>query len=149
MSLINIKKLNEDLDAVLNEDFAIYNTTANGFVDIEFPDGTILNSVPATFFTKSREDGYSYDSNIYGVDTQYAVGGYTGGSEEYEEEFNLDSLDEIDFDTFLQDNSNVDNIEDIQAFIADNNYKVINITIDDETINRDFYEFEPEEPDYE
>lgn len=147
MDLNRLKNLNESIDKILNEDIAIYTTTAKGIIDVEFPNHLVVKDVPATFYTNSKEYGYKYDRNIYGVEDQYAVGGYVGGTEEYEESFDIDSVDEIDFDSAIKVFSE-EIREELKSFIKSNNYLIKNIRVDEKSIVRDFQEFEPEEPDY-
>lgn len=61
---------------------------------LKFPDGTVRTE-DVKLFGKTIDTGY-YDSNIYGVEPQYAVGGY-----ELDETENFDPKDfEIDDDNF-------------------------------------------------
>lgn len=91
-------KVLESLKRVMNERYnkQAYEVTVNGTFKckLKFPDGTIRTE-DVKLFGKTIDTGY-YDSNIYGVEPQYAVGGY-----ELDETENFDPKDfEIDDDNF-------------------------------------------------
>ena len=73
----NIKKLTEELKQLLNEDYQKIEGITYFNCTIEYPDGK-QETLDLPLYINQNVDIGSYDSNIFGVEPQYAVGGYTG-----------------------------------------------------------------------
>lgn len=126
-----MKQLNKILESIINEDIAIFDMDGKALCKLQLPNGEIIEDT-VIIHGKAR-CGASYDSNIYGVEPQYAVGGYNTD----------DNFDELDPDEF-----EVDDEEYERLGVESGDIKILEI-IDGKDLELGDFEIEPYEPDYE
>lgn len=125
-----MKKLNKILESIINEDIAIVDVDGKALCKLQLPNGEIIEDT-VVIHGKTR-CGACYDSNIYGVEPQYAVGGY-------ELDDNYEELDPNEFE--------VDDEEYERFNVESGDIKILDI-LDEKDLEFGDYEVEPYEPDY-
>jgi hypothetical protein len=124
---MNIKKLTEELNQVLTENTLIYTGKGKLKVILTTAKGDIEAEVNAQYIPGVEYD-VRWDSNLYGVDSAIAVGGYADGDVEIIDAAEIELSDE-DYEKYGQD------------------IIVKTILSGEDNIEWEFKDSEPDEPD--